>query len=156
MFIGTVFVFSLLMEKLVTALAVAAFVFGLFIILRFLLRRALILARRLLARLRAYAAVVSDDYSDEITDTRSEDGRRDEYLRRRRGRRTSSPAPSAPGARIRWRYARLLARGKWASSSTARENLPQEAAALYERARYSDLPVSKEDADRFDASILHL
>lgn len=148
--------FSLLIEKLVTALAVAAFAFGLFIILRFLLRRALILARRLLARLRAYAAVVSDDYSDEITDTRSEDGRRDEYLRRRRGRRTSGPAPSAPGARIRWRYARLLDRGKWASSSTARENLPQEAAALYERARYSDLPVSEEDADRFDASILHL
>lgn len=145
--------FAVLMQRLVIALAVAVLVLGLFVILRVLLRRALVLARRLFARLRSYAAVVSDDYADEITDTRSEEGRRDEYLLRRRERRTAGHAPAAPGARIRWRYARLLAKSKWASSSTARENLPEEAAALYERARYSALPISEEDAAKFDAHV---
>ena len=47
-------------------------------------------------------------------------------------------------------YARLLRKKpQWTSSSTARENLPENAAALYERARYSEHPISSEDADSF-------
>jgi len=42
---------------------------------------------------------------------------------------------------------------EWSDGSTARENLPEEAAAVYERARYSEHPVSPEEAARFHQNL---
>lgn len=161
MMIGTIpaeepSLFSILFEKFVTAAALIAIAFGLLLLLRFLLRRLYALSLRVIAHLQTYASAISDDYEDEITDTR-EDGSSISYGTRIRRRFAASPEPDEPAAHIRWRYARLLRRQKdWADSSTARENLPQDAAALYERARYSDLPVNKEDAGLFDSAVRRL
>lgn len=142
--------FAVLFEKLVTFVALLILIAGIFIILRFLLKKLYAISLRALARLRAYAAAVSEDYEDEITDTRF-DGSSASFSTRVRRRFAATPMPAEPTARIRWRYARLLRRNcGWADSSTARENLSAEAAALYERARYSDLPVMHEDAKRFE------
>lgn len=147
--------FSVLFEKFVTALALVIMVAGTLIILRFLLRRLYALSLRTIARLKAYAAAVSEDYEDEITDTR-EDGA-SSYGTRIRHRFAPSPMPDEPAARIRWRYARLLARnGAWPGSATARENLPQDAAAIYERARYSQSPVTQADAEQFNSVVRRL
>ena len=146
--------FALLAEKLMLAVTYLFLLGGTLLLLRLLARLALRVIRIIAARLARYSAAVSGDYIDEITDTRGEDGRSTSYAGRIKKRFAPSAAPDAPGARIRWRYARLLRRNRsWSDSSTARENLPEEAAALYERARYSNLPVTQEDAERFDASV---
>ena len=55
-----------------------------------------------------------------------------------------------PAQRIRYRYQRLLYKHpNWDQGSTARENLPTVAAAVYEQARYSSHPVTQEDAALF-------
>ena len=55
-----------------------------------------------------------------------------------------------PGKRIRYRYMRLLMKHKdWHAGKTARENLPDNAASLYERSRYSKHPITEEDAQQF-------
>ena len=57
-----------------------------------------------------------------------------------------------PTERIRYQYRRLSEKHKdWIAASTARENLPADAAAVYERARYSNHPISDEDAVQFKA-----
>ena len=57
-----------------------------------------------------------------------------------------------PDQRIRDRYQRLMQKHpEWDSGSTARENLPESAAPLYERVRYSPYPVTEEDAQQFAA-----
>ena len=55
-----------------------------------------------------------------------------------------------PGERIRYRY-RLLSKKhpEWREHNTARENLPDSPAQLYERARYSDHPITPEEAEQF-------
>ena len=59
-----------------------------------------------------------------------------------------------PGERIRVRYARLMDRKpQWSESSTARENLPGDAAALYERARYSEHEMTRRDEKDFDERV---
>lgn len=118
-----------------------------------LLRR---LLRQLIRRLHRYVLIVSDDYVDEVTDTREEGG---EYTASRptRIRRRAAAYAQTPAGMIRARYAHLLRRHpQWRSSSTARENLPPQSASLYERARYSDHPVTQEDADRFSADTRRL
>ena len=41
----------------------------------------------------------------------------------------------------------------WAPGTTARETLPQQAAEIYERVRYSDHPVDEKDAENFVSNI---
>lgn len=105
--------------------------------------------RRLAVLLDKAANIQQADYVDEITDTREDTQSR--FARKKR-RRDSLPHPRnmTPTQRIRYRYQRLLTKHpEWKSQDTARDNLPEEAAKLYERARYSDHPITEVDADRF-------
>lgn len=139
---------SLLLERIASALTGIAVIVGSAVLLYklFLLLRQL--ARHLIRRLHSYVLIVSDDYVDEISDTREDSG---EYTTsvEPRIRRRAPAYEKTPGGMIRARYAQLLRRHRWSGNSTARENLPPQSASLYERARYSTHPVTKEDADRF-------
>ena len=99
-----------------------------------------------------YLHAISEDYVDEITDTR--EGR--ENLSKAKNRKTRLSALDErrlpPDQRIRYRFKRLLRKHpEWESGATAREKLPAEAAPIYERVRYSPHPVTEEDAQRFAA-----
>lgn len=124
-------------------LAVAV-VFGLYKLIR-KLPGVLHAVMRLLNR---YVTAVSEDYVDEITDTRDFDDK-ERIMKRRRQSVDERKLP--PDQRIRYRYLRLMVKYKWGRGSTARENLPEHMAPLYERVRYSDHAVTEEDAQRFAA-----
>jgi len=143
--------FAIIMEKILTAFTVVFIILGTLYLLRLALRQAIRLSRRLYAALHRYVSIASEDYEDEITDTREDDGERTHLLSRRHKRRRL-PTPANPGEAIRFRYARLLGdHPEWNDASTARDHLPGDAAHLYERARYSEHPVSQEDADAFSS-----
>ena len=98
-----------------------------------------------------FASSVSEDYVDEVTDTR-EDGTAEKLERRRRGTRLTAREERSlpPQERIRYRYRRILSRHpEWEPGSTARENLPEELARVYEYARYSGMDVTEEQAAMF-------
>lgn len=142
--------FAQLLEKIAAVFSVLVLIIGCAILLRLLWLAVLRLVRHLLAHLARYAAAVTEDYEDEITDTREETGERAFLPLRHRTRQTNS-YPDTPAGRIRRRYAQLLTRhGEWPPSSTARENLSSSAASLYEQARYSEHVPSQEDAQRFE------
>ena len=140
-----------ILEKV--AFAVAGIAGAVLVVLaaRFLYRRLKKLAKLLRELMRRYAAASSEDYEDEITDTR-EEGRREQLplraLRRRLNLRDDKSLP--PAQRIRRRYARMrMHHAEWQDSRTARETLSTDAACLYERARYSEHPVTDEEAAEF-------
>ena len=147
---------AVILEKIAYAVSMLLLAASIVYLLYMLVRLVIRLARRLMARLREYTSAASAEYEDEITDTR-EDGTQRETRFLRRNARRSAQHDGTPAGRIRHAYARLLHRHpQWAQSSTARENLPEEAAALYERARYSDHPVTGEDAERFAQDVRRL
>lgn len=97
-----------------------------------------------------YLHAVSEDYVDEITDTR--EGREDQSKARNRKHRLSAQDERklSPDQRIRYRYLRLMQKHpEWNSGATARETLPADAAPIYERVRYSSHPVTEADAEAF-------
>ena len=96
----------------------------------------------------------SEDYVDEVSDTR-ETGSSERVAPRRRIRTHYREDKSLPPAeRIRRRFLYLkLAHPEWSPGSTAREMLPETAASIYERARYSPYPTSEEDARAFLQSV---
>ena len=98
--------------------------------------------------LTSYANSVSEDYIDEVTDLQPA------AAKKKAPRLSASEERNLPPAeRIRYRYRRLKARHpEWMSGSTARENLSDKAAPLYEKARYSTQPITEEDADTFKAN----
>jgi len=109
------------------------------------------LLRSLLARMRAYLSAVSEDYVDEVTDTRENGSQRASVLASLRERMAFVNERRLPPAeRIRYRYRRLLKRHPdWHASRTARESLPGDPAQRYERARYSGQEIAPEEAERF-------
>ena len=143
---------AVILEKVAYVIAGIAAAAAAVFAVRFLYRQLKKLARRLMDMMRRYAAAATEDYDDEITDTR-EDGERGrnmplQALRRRLALGDDKSLP--PAERIRRRYARLrLKHADWQDSRTARETLPDDAAQLYERARYSEHPVTGEDAEDF-------
>ncbi len=143
--------FALLMEKIFRVVATAAVAVLAVYLLYLIGKKLLKLLRRLLDRMSRFAANVGEDYEDEITDTR-EAGKRGfslpSFLRRMPVLRET--ADMTPEERVRLRYKKLTwNHPEWAPGATARENLLPEAAALYERARYSAHPVSEKEADQF-------
>lgn len=131
-------------------IAVAAAV--VILVLYVLIRKLLSLLRRILANLNRYMHAVSEDYVDEITSTYSAPEDEQESRRKQRKLSVSEEHKLPPAERIRFRYRRLRQKHpQWQSGSTARETLPESAAVLYERARYSSHPVTEEDAQRFTA-----
>ena len=105
---------------------------------------------RLIGRLlNRYVTAVSEDYVDEITDPRDTDDA--ERIVQKKKVREIDERKLPPDERIRYRYLRLMIKHKWSWGSTARENLPDGMAPLYERVRYSAHAVTEEDAQRFSA-----
>ena len=101
--------------------------------------------KKLLSNTATYLSDASGDYEDEVTDLRG-------VLTKAKGPRFSSAEERSlpPQERIRFRYRRLKARHpEWEYGSTARENLSDMAAPLYEKARYSSHPITEEDAEAF-------
>ena len=145
-----------ILELLATLISIAAVILFAAFAVRFLIRKAAALYRALRAHLARYMASASQDYIDEITDTREEGGETSGTLleRIRRNFAFVSERRLSPEARIRYRYRLLLRRHPdWHSSRTARENLAHSAAHLYEQARYSGQAMSGEQADQFAKDI---
>lgn len=143
---------ALLLEKVALVLAVAAIILLGAVLLRILWRKLRVLIRRAWQWLATFAATSTEDYVDEVAPTLEDGGMVERVKRRlrRRPRPRRMPGALSPGERIRWRYACLLDRNpQWGAQQTARETLPEEAAALYERARYSDHAITSAEADRF-------
>ena len=102
------------------------------------------------AALKKHLSASSEDYVDEVSNTRQ--GGIVDQLRSLRKKREDNVRESRlpPRQRIRARYRKLLKKHpQWTSGHTARENLPEELASVYERARYSDHPITEEEAEKF-------
>lgn len=140
---------AMLLEKIASLITMVILVVCIVVLARMLARQLMRLLRGLMRHLREYAKDASADYEDEITDTRT-DGMQRETRRVQRRRPHALRHDGTPAGRIRFTYAQLLRRHpEWARSATAREILGEDAAALYERARYSAHPLTQEDAQRF-------
>lgn len=84
---------------------------------------------------------------DEITSIRKGDR---ESSRIKQEKKEQVPGWLSPTKRIRRRYKALADKNpQWGKSSTARENLREEAAQIYEKTRYSSHAVTKQDAEDF-------
>lgn len=140
---------ALLMEKVMTALTIVIIVVGAFFLLRALLKRLKKLLRYLWERLGRYSAAVSEDYEDEVTSTREDDAERESLLGRLRRFAPEDERGLDATQRVRVRYRSLKRRRRWTTASTARETLPEEAARLYERARYGGEALTDAEAERF-------
>lgn len=115
-----------------------------------LVRKLIRWMKKIWSRLEQYAAAVAEDYEDEITDTRKESLGESIQKQRWAGLWKREPVPADPGENIRYRYRWLLRKHpKWMRSNTARENMPEELAELYEKARYSDHTITQSEADSF-------
>ena len=120
---------------------------GIFVIIKLgklLWRTALQLAQKVVDGTNLQA----EDFEDEITDTRDEaDACSPESANQKE---KTVFVRLTPTEKIRHRYKRLLDKNpKWQGSSTARENLNEDAAVIYEKARYSSHAVTEQDAENF-------
>lgn len=143
---------SKIIEIMMLVLAFIVIAVGVFFALRIIWRKLKILAKYLWAKLNAYMVASSEDYVDEIADTR--DGAQVERtlsrLRRRMQRKRVDESALSPKERIRYRYLmHWLKHPEWTPERTARENLSESAAQLYERARYSSHEVTAREAEVF-------
>ena len=141
---------ALLLEKILTVLTVLIVVIALALLLRVLWKKLKAGLKLLWARMMQYGSAASEDYEDEITSTRDEEGtEREGLLSRLRRMNVGDEKGGTPTERVRMRYKKLKRRNEWSAASTARETLPDEAAALYERARYGGETLTEEEAGRF-------
>ena len=141
---------ALLLEKILTVLTVLIVVIALALLLRVLWKKLKAGLKLLWARMMQYGSAASEDYEDEITSTRDEEGtEREGLLSRLRRMNVGDEKGGTPNERVRMRYKKLKRRNEWSAASTARETLPDEAAALYERARYGGEILTEEEAGRF-------
>ena len=117
----------------------------------FLVKRIRKSIKKLWQSLRNFAFDSMAEYEDEITDTRDsviED--EVELTAAKRRKRIFSDRGLSNTEKIRHRYRQLQKKNpQWQRSSTARENLPEASAGIYERARYSPHPITAEDAEQF-------
>ncbi len=141
--------FSELMEKIFIVLGLVVLLIALAFAFRIIGRKLWQILRALWLRLNRYGSAATEDYEDEITDTRDEPDTDRKGVKNRLRRFVQEDTTGTPNQRIRSRYRRLMHSHEWASSSTARETLPQDAAQLYEQARYSGKALPPEEAERF-------
>lgn len=120
-------------------------------LLYFLWKRLRGAAKKLWRSLRNFTSDSTAEYEDEITDTRdSVIADEEEIIKPKRRRRILSDRGLSNTEKIRHRYRQLQKKNpQWRKSSTARENLPEASAGIYERARYSPHPITAEDAEQF-------
>jgi len=147
--------FMKIMEKVAIVLALAGAAALLIVALYFLGKKIWRLVKKLWIQLSRYVAAASEDYQDEVVDTREKGEVLRAFVRQLRPKRDPlkkvDESKLSPVERIRYRYLKLwLNHPYWSEGATARENLTDAAAAdLYDRARYSDHPVTAGDADEF-------
>jgi hypothetical protein len=139
-----------ILEIVMYLLIIAVAIFVLWMIIKYVRR----FIKWLMKWFRDYAAASSTgDYVDEISDTREDGDHRRAFTRRRRKKdplRGINPKKLPPSERVRFYYLKLLVgHPAWKSASTARENLPDSAAHIYERARYSNAAISEPEAEAF-------
>ena len=90
---------------------------------------------------------VRPDIADEITSIRKSD-KEGQHIKKEKAEQI--PGWLSPAKRIRRRYKALLDKNPhWRKSSTARENLREDAAQIYEKTRYSSHTITKQDAEDF-------
>ena len=142
--------FALLMEKILGWATLAVVIIVAVLLLRLIGKKLVKLFRRLWDRMLQYGAAASEDYEDEVTSTRDEsDVEREGLLARLRRAAPVEDKGRTPAEQVRMRYKRLKQKREWNSASTARETLPQEAAVLYERARYAGEMLTDDEAACF-------
>jgi len=91
-----------------------------------------------------------EDFLDEITRTRDEKDAVTKAGPKKKERVPIFLGRMTPVQQIRYRYRQLSQKHpEWKQHNTARENLPETAAQLYEQARYSKHPVTTEDVLQF-------
>lgn len=141
---------AIFLEKVMGVFALVAAVALLLIFLWAVGKKLIRLAKTLWSRWGQYSAMAGEDYEDEITSTRDEsDVEREGLLGRLRRVVPESDKGLNANERIRSRYKRLKRRRDWSGASTARETLPTDAAALYERVRYGGESLTDADAEAF-------
>ena len=142
---------AVLLEKLFTVIVALFAVCLFFVLLRIIFRKVAQALRLLFSRMQAYLSAVSEDYVDEVTDTRTDGAEHSGMLSMLRERMAFvNEKRLAPAERIRYRYRRLLKKhADWHESRTARESLPDDPARRYERARYSGQEITPEEAEQF-------
>ncbi|MBQ8162734.1 MAG: hypothetical protein IJ083_18570 [Clostridia bacterium] len=144
-----------ILEKVFMVLAFAVLLVLVFFLLRTLFRKLRMWIRKLLGRMQEFLRDASEDYEDEVFDTRSGDGEsRERGGQRRRGRKRIRESELSPRELIRYRYARFLSQHPAADPGvTAREQIRSDQASLYEKARYSEHPVNAEEASEFSPEL---
>lgn len=95
----------------------------------------------------------TEDFLDEVSDTRQKNEAWETEKRDPAEKKIRKPrlfGRMSPVQQIRYRYRQLSQKHpEWRAHNTARENLPDPAAVLYEEARYSAHPISAADAAEF-------
>ncbi|MBQ4641031.1 MAG: hypothetical protein IJB47_00230 [Oscillospiraceae bacterium] len=138
-------------DTLVTIIVLTLLAVAVGFLVFFLVRSSIRFAKFLRKQLKKYLNAVSEDYVDEITDTRDDaehQRARQKFKERKLSKSDLRKLP--PEQQIRHRYKLLMRQHpQWHRGSTARENLNPAAASVYEQARYSKHPVAEADAQRF-------
>ena len=160
--------FAKLMERFFLIFAYVLLAAAACFILWFLYRKLKVLFKKLLARLRRYAAAASEDYEDEAESTLNLDEKArvlgDRLRRALRPRAKAAPWETLDGgARVRRLYRRYARVQNASAGETAREALAQPSALgastaaafadLYDQARYSDHPIPESRADSLRQSL---
>lgn len=142
---------AVMLEKMLSVVVIVLLIIAIFFAGRALIRQLIRFAKYMWGRLGHYGAAASEDYEDEITDTRDEPGtERTSLLGRLRRMAPADDKGLSASERVRYRYKRLKQKRRdWSRASTARETLPEAAATLYERVRYGDEALTEEEASRF-------
>lgn len=142
---------ALLLERILLGLTAVVVVLLLGLAAWKLWQKLRMLMRWLFGRLQSYAASATEDYVDEVQDTRTQGEERFTLAGMRRRRlSTKELAALPPRERIRARYGLLRAKHpEWAQSHTVRDTLSGDSARIYERARYSAHEITEQDAGEF-------
>lgn len=126
------------------------FVIVMFWVIRYLIHKLADLAKVIRRLLNKYLHAVSEDYVDEITDTRTVHEQTELTQKKEPKLSSADIRKLTPNEQVRYRYRQLMRKHpEWARGSTARENLSNTAASVYERVRYSSSTISQEDAGSF-------
>ena len=154
--------FALFMEKVFRVLAALLFLVIFVLALRILARKLRQLWKRIMERLRLYAAAANEDYVDEAESTLNWDEKTQSIQNRlreaiQRTRKQPKWEDLDGRGRVRRLYQQYIRRRPQAQGRTVREAMGQdtrlspsvagEFSSLYERARYSDHEVSAQEAD---------
>ena len=154
--------FALFMEKVFYAVAILLAAILFFLALRFLLRKLIGLWKKILERMRSYAAAANEDYVDEAESTLNWDEKTQsiqDWVKEKMRKSQKQPKwEELDGrARVRRLYQQYIRRRPEAQGRTVREAMRQDKrlspsvagafSDLYERARYSDHEVSMQEAD---------